>query len=78
MSRDLAFDGWWEGDVVYECDNCHRKLTIPFSDEEEAKDYAAERKLLKDEGWITTKVNDRFVHTCSEDCRNAYIRKNTI
>lgn len=78
MARELIFDGWWSGEVEFYCDECGKRLLIPFTSEEEAKDYSRERKLLKNEGWITTKVNDRFINTCSEPCRNRYIRKNTI
>ena len=78
MIDDPRFDGWWEGVIIYSCDNCHKKLEIPFSDEEEFRDYAGHRKTLKEEGWIITKVNGRYVDTCCEKCRNEYIRKNTI
>lgn len=77
MSRELEFDGYWEGDIVYSCDCCHKEVRFPFTSEEEAKSYA-ERSDLRKKGWIFTKVNNRFIDACCENCRNKYIRLNTI
>lgn len=79
MSRELMFDGYWEGEVEYTCDCCHKVVKFRFDDEESAKNNNGQRKALqRKRGWIFTKVNGHFVDFCSEDCRNAYIRKNTI
>jgi hypothetical protein len=77
MSRELEFDGWWEGEIVYTCDSCHKEIHYPFTSEEEAKSYA-EKADLKKKGWLFTKVGGRFIDTCCEACRNKYIRMNTI
>lgn len=79
MSKDLNFDGWWEGTAEYTCDNCGNSEYFPFTDEDEAKDSKTHRKALREEyGWITTKVNGYLKDFCCESCRNQYIRKNTI
>lgn len=77
MSRDLEFDGYWEGEAVYRCDCCQKKAKFRFdSDHIDSKRHRA--ILREKEGWITTKVNGVWRDFCSEDCRNKYIRKNTI
>ena len=60
------------------CDNCGKEFLYPFFDEDELRDYADQKKKLKAEGWITTKVNDQWRDFCDEACRNSYIKKNTI
>ena len=77
MSKELEFDGWWEGDAVYSCDCCHKESRYPFTSEEEANSYQP-RNELKSRGWIFTKVNGQWKDFCSEACRNKYIRLNTI
>lgn len=78
--RDLNFDGYWEGEAVYECDcpGCNVHYSFPFTSEEEAKDSKKHRAELRKIGWITTKVNGDWHDFCSEACRNKYIRMNTI
>lgn len=79
MSKELSFDGWWEGHAEYTCDNCGKTECFPFTDEEEAKDSRSHRKALRDDyGWITTKVEGQWHDFCCEACKNAWIRKNTI
>ena len=75
--RRNAFTGWWEGDTVYMCDNCGATEEIPFSDQDEANDYKAQRAVLRDKGWQATKVKDEWKDFCCEKCRNDYIRKHT-
>lgn len=76
MSRDLEFDGWWEGEAVYSCDCCHKSERFRFDSED--IDSRSHRAQLRKQGWITTKVDGQWKDFCSEKCRNAYIRKNTI
>lgn len=79
MSRELEYDGYWEGKIEYRCDNCQKKESFLFSDEEGAKNYRQERKILRDEhGWIFTQIEGIWHDFCCESCKNAYIRKNTI
>ena len=78
MSRELEFDGWWEGNAAYSCDNCGKDRKFRFDGEDEAKDYDTQRECLRDEGWLFTKINGRYHDFCSEACRNAFIRRNTI
>lgn len=79
MSKELVFDGWWEGQAEYSCDECHKTEYFLFSDEEDAKNSRKHRKSLKEDyGWIFTKVDGEYKDFCSEACRNKYIRKNTI
>jgi hypothetical protein len=79
MAMEFDFDGYWEGDVVYQCDNCKNTHRFPFTSEEEAKDYRNQKSILTDKyGWTSTKVNGRWHDFCSEECRNRYIRLNTL
>lgn len=79
MSKELVFDGWWEGRAEYSCDECRKTESFLFTDEEEAKDSRAHRKSLREDfGWITTKVEGQWRDFCSESCKNKYIRENTI
>lgn len=79
MGRELEFDGYWEGAAVYDCDQCGKKVKFRFDCEEDAKNSKAHRAALrKKRGWITTKVNDQWKDFCCENCRNAYIRSQTI
>lgn len=76
MSRELEFDGWWEGDEVFTCDTCGKRVKFRFDSEDVGtKEHRAE---LGKQGWLSTKVNGRFIDSCSEDCRNRYIRNQTI
>ena len=78
MSREVHWDGWWEGEIEITCDFCHKKhLLFPFHNENEAKDYARETRAKKKEGWVTTKVNGHTVEFHDYACRDAYIRKFT-
>lgn len=80
MSRELFFDGYWEGYVEYTCDCCHKAVRFRFDDEESAKDHKRQRAALrKKRGWITpTKVEGVFNDFCTEACKNKYIRNNTF
>jgi MYM-type zinc finger with FCS sequence motif len=74
MSRELEFTGWWEGNTVYSCDNCHQSEEFPFDSED--IDSRAHRTELRKKGWNCTKVNGEWKDFCSEKCRNDYIKKN--
>ena len=39
---------------------------------------SSRKELREKKGWVTTKVNDRWKDFCSEECRNRYIRNQTI
>lgn len=77
MSRELDFDGWWQGDAVYNCDcpGCHDKETYRFDSEE--IDSKSHRADMRKKGWITTKVEGEWKDFSSEACRNKYIRLKT-
>lgn len=77
MARELDFDGFWEGDVVYTCDNCHKTQKFRFDSKEET-DYHLHKPELRELGWMSVKVNGHYGDFCCEKCRNEYIRKNTI
>lgn len=74
MARELNFDGYWEGDAVYSCDECGKESQRFRFDSEDvgSREHRAE---LRKRGWITTKVNDEFKDFCCEKCRNSYINK---
>lgn len=58
MSRELTFDGYWEGTADYHCDCCQRLIKFRFDSEERAKNAKAHRRALREKrGWITTKVD---------------------
>ena len=80
MGRELDFGtGYWEGDVVYSCDCCKKKVRFEFWTEDEANDAKRQRAALqRKRGWIFTKVNGEWRDFCSEKCRNQYIREKTI
>lgn len=78
MSRELEFDGYWEGQAVYFCDTCGKLAKFRFDDEEEAKNVRGHRKKMWDAGWLNTKVNGYWKDFCTENCRNKYIKNNTI
>lgn len=80
MGRELDFGtGYWEGDVVYSCDCCKKKVRFEFWTEDEANDTKRQRAALqRKRGWIFTKVNGEWKDFCSEKCRNQYIREKTI
>lgn len=77
MSRELNFDGWWEGDAVYSCDcpGCHNEASYRFDSED--VDSKSHRTDLRTKGWITTQVEGKWKDFCSEKCRNKYIRTKT-
>lgn len=76
MSMEPEFTGYWQGDVVYTCDNCHiSQESFEFDDED--IDYKSFNAELRKKGWLTTKVNGQFADFCCERCRNEYIRKMT-
>lgn len=79
MSRELEFDGYWEGAACYSCDCCGKTVKFRFDSEDEAKNAKAHRKALREgKGWITTQVNGIWRDFCKESCRNKYIRTNTL
>lgn len=79
MSRELEFDGYWEGAACYSCDECGKTVKFRFDSEETAKDAKAHRSALRRKrGWITTQVEDIWHDFCGESCKNKFIRKNTI
>lgn len=78
MSRELDFDGWWEGNVEYSCDCCGKTVKFRFDDEESARNASGQREALhRKRGWITTTVNGNWFDFCCETCRNKYIREQT-
>lgn len=77
MSRELEFDGWWEGVAVYTCDCCH-KTTAKFRFDSEVIDSKKHRAEMRKQGWHFDRVNGKWVETCCEQCRNKYIRNNTF
>lgn len=79
MSRDTNFTGWWEGEVEITCDGCGKKhIVFKCFDENDFKNYDREKAAKKKEGWITTKVNGHLCEFCSYECRDQFIKKNTI
>ena len=74
--RENNFDGWWEGETEYTCDCCKKTERYRFDDED--IDYKGQKADLRKKGWIFTQVNGYWKDFCSEACRNAFIRKNTI
>lgn len=79
MSRDLDFNGWWEGNVEYSCDCCGKTVKFRFDSEDEAKNTQGQRDALRRKrGWIFTKVNGIWHDFCGESCRNRYIRNQTL
>lgn len=78
MSRELQFDGYWEGEAVYTCDNCH-KARMKFRFDSEEIDSRGHRAEMRRNGWkAPTEVEGRLFDFCCERCRNEYIRKNTF
>lgn len=78
MSRELEFDGYWEGDAVYSCDNPNCREHARFRFDCDEIDSKGHRAVLHKQGWITTKVNGDWKDFCSEKCRNQYIRTQTF
>lgn len=78
MRDELEFDGFWEGATPYRCDCCGKVEKFRFDDKDEAFNSKKHRGILHEKGWITTKVNGRWVDFDSEACRNKYIRNNTF
>lgn len=78
MRDELEFDGFWEGATPYRCDCCGKVEKFRFDSKDEAFDSKKHRKILRERGWLTTKVNDQWKDFCSEECRNQYIRSNTL
>lgn len=78
MSRELEFDGYWEGEAVYYCDQCHKREKFRFDGEDDIDSKAHRKDLREKKGWITTKVEGKWHDFCCESCRNRYIRNNTI
>lgn len=79
MSRDLDFDGWWQGDAVYTCDcpGCTKSESFRFESEDENDAKEHRRILRQDKGWNTTKINGKWYDFCCETCRNKAIRLKT-
>ena len=78
MARELDFDGYWEGEAIYYCDNCDSEKRFRFDSEDDCDSKEHRAELRKNHGWITTMVNGQWKDFCSENCRNSYIRKNTL
>ena len=78
MARDLEFDGYWEGDAVYSCDQCGKTERFRFDGEDDAKNYKRYRAELRKLGWQAVKVNGALKDFCGYVCRDSYIRNNTI
>ncbi len=79
MSRETNFTGWWEGEVEITCDCCGKKhIRFQCTCEDDFKNYAREKAAKKKEGWVTTKVNGHYFEFCGFDCRDKFIRNNTI
>lgn len=75
MSRELEFDGYWEGNEVFTCDTCGKTAKFRFDSEDVGtKEHSAE---LRKRGWLLTKLNGVLFDSCCERCRNEYIKKNT-
>lgn len=77
MSRELDFDGFWQGHVIYSCDGpqCRSEELFRFDDEDEVYSQEYIQELRQRKGWITTKVNGQWRDFCCETCRNNYIKK---
>lgn len=77
MSRELEFDGYWEGNTVFTCDCCGKTAKFRFDSQEEA--FSPEhRTILRKRGWVLIQVNGDLKNFCTESCRNKYIREQTI
>lgn len=51
------------------CDNCDNDITI------DDMNYYYVNQQLKEKGWITKKVNGKFVDFCCKDCYLKYLNK---
>lgn len=77
MSRSLEFDGWWEGDVVFTCDNCGKTVKFRFDDQESAQNASGQMAALrKKRGWEFLKFRAILRDFCCTKCRDEYIKNN--
>ena len=75
MSRELVFDGYWEGDAEYTCDCCGKTVKFRFDSEDSALNAKGHRKALRvKRGWITTKLDGNWFDFCGEPCMVGYIK----
>lgn len=58
--------------IVTECDNCGERF------ETEDVSWAEHREEAKESGFICKKVDDRWMHFCSEECYYEYLGGNKI
>lgn len=62
-------DGY-NGPITFECDVCNNDLDT------ECDDFQDAINLLKEEGWVTRKINNEWFHLCSFDCQKQATREN--
>lgn len=62
-----------EGDIVCECDACCETYAYPFEDGD--IDYKACQAELKEQGWISRKIDGEWYDFCCEECYKSFLRR---
>lgn len=73
MSRELQFDGYWEGEAVYTCDNCH-KTEAKFRFDSEDVGSKEHRAELRKQGWKTTFLGGKWYDFCTDRCMIQFVK----
>lgn len=60
----MTIDTSFKMNTHFCCDNCLDTITV------QGRDWREATKEIKEEGWIVKKIDDDFVHYCSQGCAN--------
>lgn len=60
-----------EGEIVCTCDQCENEYSYEFYDN--YIDFADCQAEIKDEGWISRKINGEWYDFCCKECLNAFL-----
>lgn len=71
MSKSIIYDDHINANVIghtIECDSCGRK------EQHMNTSYKLINQKLKEDGWIVTNFDGKWVDFCSQECRNSYTK----
>ena len=63
-----------EGTIECYCDNCNKNYSYEFFDGN--IDFRDCQEMLKEDGWISRKIDGEWYDFCCEECYYSYIKKN--
>jgi len=70
MSKEIEWSTvHGEGDIICKCDHCVTEYNYGFED---GPDFKSCQEELKEEGWVSRKINGEWKDFCCKECADNF------